>query len=245
MGAFVLALAFGTLIVSGVLIGAGVVLQLRQRWATVIPGLLAFASGTLLGAACLGLIPEAISTLSLNWVMRLVLAAIVAFFVLEKWVLWRHCHDPECSIHAAAGYLILIGDGIHNAVDGLVLGAAFAVDPLLGVTVGVAILAHEIPQEVGDFALLLEGGLSPARAIAYNLLSAVTIFPGILVGYGFASSGDTFVGAALAIAAGAFLYVALADLVPYLHERGSLDKVAGQLLPLAGGLAVIMLLGML
>jgi zinc and cadmium transporter len=142
---------FGTVAASGVLSGAGLALRLRGRWTTTAPILLGFASGTLLGAARLGLVPEATAILSLTWVMRLVLLAILVFFVLEKWVLRRHCYDPTCPVHIVAGYLILIGDSIHNAVDGLMLGATFAADTSLGVTAGIAILAHEVPQEVGDF----------------------------------------------------------------------------------------------
>jgi zinc and cadmium transporter len=244
MTGFGLGMLFGAIAVSAVLIGSGIVLRLQRISTTVIPALLAFASGTLLGAACFGLIPEAATTLSLDWVMRMVLVAIVGFFLLEKWVLFRHCHGPSCPVHAVAGYLILIGDGIHNAVDGLMLGATFAADPHLGVSVGIAILAHEVPQEVGDFALLTDGGLSPRRALAYNLLSAATVFPGVIVGYALVELVESAVGVALAIAAGGFFYVALADLVPDLHRRER-AKTLQQLLPLLGGVIVIVLAGML
>jgi zinc and cadmium transporter len=154
-------------------------------------------------------------------------------------VLWRHCHDGGCSIPTSAGYLLLVGDALHNAVDGLALGAAFLADPWLGLAVGLAVLAHEVPQEVGDFALLLDGGLSPARALAYNLLSATTIFPGVIVGYLLAAAVEPAMPIMLAITAGGFLYVALADLLPHLHQREHSATLGSQLLLLLAGVAVI------
>jgi zinc and cadmium transporter len=224
-----------------VVIGAAIVIRVTNLWTSVIPTLLGFASGTLLGAAFLGLIPEAAAWLDLRQVTTLVLVAVILFFLLEKWVLWRHCHDPNCPVHSTAGYLVLIGDGVHNAGDGVMLGAAFVADPALGVSVGIAVLAHEIPQEVGDFALLVESGLSRSRALAFNLLSAATIFPGVVVGYLLVEAVASAVGVALAIAAGGFLYIALADLVPDLHRRDQGKMFRTQLLPLLAGIAIIWL----
>ena len=240
-----LGMVFGALGVLGVLVGAGLVPRLRRAWPAVVPALLAFAVGTLLGAAFLGLLPEATEGIGPRSAMALALLGVLLFFFLEKTLLWRHCHDPACPTHAAAGYLILVGDGLHNLVDGLVIGAAFVVDLRLGVMTGVAVLAHEVPQEVGDFALLLEAGLSPRRALVYNLLSAATIFPGVVVGNLLAGRVDVAAGAALALAAGGFLYVALADLVPVLHARLDRAAIRHQLLPLLIGVALIWAAGRL
>jgi zinc and cadmium transporter len=245
MTTLALGLFFGALGASGVLVGAGLVLRLRQAWPAIVPALLAFAAGTLLGAAFLGLLPESTARIESRAAMSLALLGVLLFFLLEKTLLWRHCHDPACPTHAAAGYLLLIGDGLHNLVDGLVIGAAFVADPRLGVMTGIAVLAHEVPQEVGDFALLLEGGLTPRRALAYNLLSAVTIFPGVVVGTLLAVRVDTAAGVALAVAAGGFLYVALADLVPALHARLERGMLRDQLLPLLLGVALIWTAGRL
>ncbi len=238
-----LGLLFGAIAAFAVIIGAAIVLRLTNLWTGVIPALLAFASGTLLGAAFLGLIPEAAKSLALRSVTSLVLVGVILFFLLEKWVLWRHCHDPDCPVHEVAGYLILIGDGIHNAVDGVMIGATFVADQGLGISVGIAVLAHEIPQEVGDFALLVESGLSPTRALIYNLLSAATIFPGVVAGYFLVEMIASAVGVALAIAAGGFLYIALADLVPDLHRREQTKMLQTQLLPLLAGIAIIWIVG--
>ena len=171
--------------------------------------------------------------------MALALLGVLLFFLLEKTLLWRHCHHPVCPAYTAAGYLLLIGDGLHNLVDGLIIGTAFVADPRLGVMTGIAVLAHEVPQEVGDFALLLEAGLPPRRALAFNLLSAATIFPGVMVGTLLAGQVDIAAGVTLALAAGGFLYVALADLVPILHARLDRDGIRGQLLPLLIGVVLI------
>ncbi|MBI3974644.1 MAG: ZIP family metal transporter [Chloroflexi bacterium] len=265
-----LGLLVGLMSVAGVLIGAGLVVAMVQRHHGVMPALLALASGTLLAAALGELIPEAGEYLPLESVTWLVLLAIIAFLLLERWILWRHTHElsptltgrapgqseapaaghlltaPEHQGHRhahAAGYLILVGDGVHNFVDGVLLGAAFVADVHVGLAVGVAVLAHEVPQEVGDFVLLVESGLSKARALAYNLLSAATIFPGVVVGYLLVEQLAAALGVALAIAAGGFLYVALADLVPDLRSRyydwG--ETIKYQLVPLGTGVAVIAL----
>jgi zinc and cadmium transporter len=239
------ALLVGLGIVAAVVAGAAIVLLLMKARAAAISGLLSFATGTLLGAALLGLLPEAVEGMSTSAAGGVVLLGIAVFFVLERWVLWRHCHDVDCTMHTSAGYLILVGDALHNVVDGLALGAAFLADPWLGVAVGLAVFAHEVPQEVGDFALLLDGGLSASRALAYNLLSAATIFPGIVAGYLIAGAIEPAMPIILAVTAGGFLYVALADLVPHLHRREHPSTLSAQLLLLMAGVVVIAVAGQL
>jgi zinc and cadmium transporter len=232
-------LLFAGIAASGVLIGAAIVLRMRERWPNTVFALLAFAAGTLLGAAFLGLLPGATSEIRTETALQFGLVGVLLFFLMEKTVLWRHCHDPECPVHSTAGYLILIGDGVHNAVDGLIIGAAFVTDAKLGVMTGLAVLAHEIPQEIGDFALLLEGGLSTQRALVYNVLSAATIFPGVMAADLVAGWIDPAAGTALAIAAGGFIYVALADLVPMLHRKLDQPMLRDQIIPLFLGVVVL------
>jgi zinc and cadmium transporter len=241
--------ALGALItlasVAAVLLSAGAVIALRARHRAPLPPLLAFAAGTLLGAALLGLLPEAAERLPMAAVGWATLLAIVAFLLLERWVLWRHSHDVRpvaASETGPAGYLILVGDGVHNLVDGLILGAALLTEPSLGWMVAVAVLAHEIPQELGDFVVLLESGLSAPRALTYNVLAALTVFPGVVLGALLAETLLPALGAMLAAAAGGFLYVALADLVPDLHRRQGRGPdrrwrlvLRDQLAPLAAG----------
>ena len=276
--ALALGLLVGLAAATGVLLGAALVVALVRARRGLLPLLLSFAAGTLLGAALLGLIPEAAERLPLTTVTWIVLLAIVAFVLLEQWVLWRHSHDlgdagvaghgagaagdggqagraengraagqrAEASLNPA-GYLILVGDGVHNLVDGLLLGAAFVAETQLGIVAAAAVLAHELPQEVGDFVLLLESGLSRTRALLYNLLSASTILPGVVLGYLLAERIEPLVGVALGAAAGGFLYVALADLVPELHRRrrGLRRTLQHQLVPLLTGVVLIWALGRL
>ena len=136
----------------------------------LVPCLVSYATGTLLGAAFLGMIPAGLKLAPAFTVTATVLAGIVLFFVLEKLVLWRHCHDSECEVHGRAGPLILVGDAFHNFVDGIVIAGAFLTSVPLGISVSLAVVAHEIPQEVGDFAILLDSGYSKTRALALNLL---------------------------------------------------------------------------
>lgn len=245
MQALWLGLLFAGLTIGGLLLGAAGVSALTAARQALLHVLVAFAAGTLLGAAFLGLMPEAVEAIAPERVGLFALVAVAVFFLMEKWVIWHHCHDAECDHHQVAGYLVLAGDSLHNLVDGIALGAAFVADPALGVTVGIAVLAHEIPQEVGDYALLLDAGLSRARALAYNVLSAITIVPGVAAGYLVTEAVERAVPVALALAVGAFLYVALVDLVADLHRRGPPGAFPRQLGPMLAGAALIWLVGRL
>lgn len=161
-----------------------------------------------------------------------VLAGILLFFILEKMLLWRHCHDPQCEIHEASGDLILMGDAIHNAMDGIVIGASFATDISLGVAVSLAVIAHEVRQEVGDFAVLLESGLGRARALAYDLVSSLSTIPTPAAAYLSFSAVEKAIPVMLSIAAASFIYIALADLVPGLHRTVSPTSLPKELIPM-------------
>lgn len=208
----------------------------------LVPCFVSYATGTLLGAAFLGLIPQALTRLSVHHVGLAILSGIVVFFVLEKLLLWRHCHDGACERHATSGPLILIGDTLHNFVDGVVLAAAMVSSVPLGIATAIAIIAHEIPQEVGDFAILLESGYRRSLAFLYNTISSLGMLAGALIGYFFLSATTGILPHVMALSAASFIYVAVADLVPTLHRRTALRSGVLQLLLIVGGIATIVLL---
>ena len=139
--------------------------------------------------------------------------------MLEKLVIWRHCHDGECEIHGAAGPLILFGDAFHNFVDGIVIAAAFLVSIPLGAATALAVIAHEVPQEVGDFAILLDSGYSRQKAFVYNLLSSSVTLPAAIIAYFSLKAIQAVIPYILALSAASFIYIAMADLIPELHKR--------------------------
>ena len=199
----------------------------RQR---LLPHLVSFATGALLGAALLALLPHAVEGAGTDNVHRIGLALIVgilAFFVLEKLVLWRHCHDDPCEAHTphdhhrdrASATLILWGDAFHNALDGVLIAAAFMTDVHLGIVTAIAVFAHEVPQEVGDLAILVNGGMSRGRAMAMNVAVSLTSVVGAVIAFLALGAALEFLPYALAVAAASFLYVAVADLIPGLHRR--------------------------
>ena len=217
------------------------VLLAEERRARVLPHLISFATGAMLSAALLALLPESIEAAGparVPAVGAALLAGIALFFVLEKLVLWRHCHVDDCEGHGhfeqrrerAAGALVLIGDTVHNAFDGVLIAAAFLTDLRLGVVTTLAITAHEVPQELGDLAVLLHSGMRPRRALLFNLLSSCGSVLGALVGYLALRQALAILPYAIAIAAASLIYVAVADLIPGLHRRvdprGSLVQVA-------------------
>lgn len=198
--------------------------------------LIAVAAGTLLGVAFLDLIPEAVEEGGSD-IFLYVLFGIVAFFVLERFIFWHHCHNGKCDVHAFS-YLNLVGDGVHNMLDGMVIAAAYFVSIPLGVTTTIAIALHEIPQEIGDFAILIYGGFSRKKALFYNFLSALAAFGGVAIAYLFSSS-EGFFTFVLAFAAGGFIYIASADIMPELQKEIEFRRSLLQLLCLIGGIALM------
>lgn len=249
-------------LVSGVLsvLAAGLFLALpaRQREAA-LPHLVSFATGALLGAALLALIPHAVIGAGSERVHEVgiaLIAGIALFFVLEKFLLWRHCHDDHCDTHTvtdpqphahnhdearrkASGSLVLVGDALHNVLDGVLIAAAFLTDVHLGIVTAIAIMAHEIPQEVGNFAVLLHSGVSRRRALALNLLTSLTAVIGGVVGFYALETAVRMLPFALAVAASSLLYVAVADLIPGLHRKVDPRSSITQVLLLSLGVAVI------
>jgi zinc and cadmium transporter len=222
--------------------GAALMLSFPDRVReNLLPALLGYATGTLLGAAFLGMIPTALAGQTAIAISSTVLVGIVAFFILEKLVIWRHAHEHNGDSAVAAGPLILIGDAFHNFVDGVVIAGAFLTSVPLGISVSLAVVAHEIPQEVGDFAILLDSGYSKTRALLLNLLSALATLPGALIGYFFLAEAAALVPFILALSAASFIYIAIADLVPGLTRQRGFRVSVIQLLLLLSGIATIAL----
>ncbi len=217
----------------------------------LLPGLVSFAIGALLGAAFLGLMPHALGApafVNAHDIGGTILIGLLIFFMLEKMVIWRHCHSDHCEAHSlnlehiqekAAANMILIGDGIHNLVDGVLIAAAFLTDIHLGIVTSLAIIAHEIPQEVGDFAILLNGGFSRAKALLFNTLASLATLAGALVAYFFLQETIVVVPYVLAIAAASFIYIAVADLIPGLHRRTEVSATVQQFVLIIAGVVVI------
>ncbi|GMR03579.1 MAG: ZIP family metal transporter [Gammaproteobacteria bacterium] len=243
---------------------ASIFLLLPQGFRTrLLPTLVSFAIGALLGAAFLALLPDAIvevGTEQIHFMGIVVLLGLLAFFLLEKMIIWRHCHSHDCEVHGstsvagdttvhshnieqaqtlAAGNLILIGDGIHNLLDGVLIAAAFLTDIHLGIVTSVAVIAHEIPQEVGDFAILLQSGFSRAKALLYNVLTSLTTVIGGVVAYFALPIVESMVPYVLAVAASSFIYIAVADLIPGLHKRPEFSATAQQVALIILGVMVI------
>jgi zinc and cadmium transporter len=216
-------------------------LALRATW---VPMLVSFAIGALLGAAFLEIIPHAFEEGEAHQVAFAILGGIFGFFVLEKLLLWRHCHTENCEVHDAhdhgrSGALIVVGDTVHNFVDGVLIAAAFLQSVELGVVTAVAIIAHEIPQEVGDFLILLHSGYSRLRALALNLVSSAATVVGGVVGYFGLQLIAGLEAILLGIVAASMIYVAVADLIPGLHRRPELRDTASQALLIALGIGAI------
>ena len=233
-------IAFSILGSVGAIAGAALLLLFPEGTRkTLLPCLLSYATGTLLGAAFLGMIPNALQQATPIAISGTVLVGIVLFFVLEKIVIWRHCHDTECEVHSSAGPLILIGDAFHNFVDGFVIAAAFLTSVPLGIAASLAVIAHEIPQEVGDFAILLENGYSRTRALILNSLSSLTTLPGAVIAYFFLGATREAVPFILALSAASFIYIAIADLVPSLHRHTGLKAALMQFVLMLAGIGTI------
>lgn len=222
-----------------VLAAATLSLTLLRRYANL---LLSFAVGILLAATFLNLLPEALAGLPATTVGATLLISLILLFMLEKSLLWRHHHQrPERSDAGlkAGAAMVVVGDGLHNFVDGVLIAAAFLHDPALGWATATAVILHEIPQEVGDFMVLLAAGYSRGRALLLNLLSGAGAVVGGLIGYFTLSAAEQAIPYALAVAAATFLYVAIADLIPALQRHHRLRHSLGQCAMLLLGVGVI------
>lgn len=229
--------------------------------AKVLPHGISFATGALLAVAFWGLIPHAFEEVAPSEIQTLsgsIMLGLLLFFTLEKLLIWRHCHSNSCEVHVdtdeqddshghshahgshkSAGTMILIGDGIHNFVDGVLIAAAFLTDVQLGIVTSLAVAAHEIPQEVGDFAILLHSGFSKKKALIYNVLASLTtVLGGVLAYYSLAGLHDSL-PYFLAIASSSFIYIAVADLIPTLHKKTDIKTSLQQIALILAGVVLI------
>ncbi|MDP2902179.1 MAG: ZIP family metal transporter [Methylovulum sp.] len=227
----------------------------KQRNA-VLPHGISFAIGALLTVAFWGLIPQAFKDVGPEQFQSLsgtILVGILLFFMLEKLLIWRHCHYGGCEAHGdeqdhghshghgakSAGTLIILGDGIHNFVDGILIAAAFLTDVQLGIVTSLAVAAHEIPQEVGDFAILLASGYSKSKALFFNVLASLTtVFGGVLAYFSLEDLHD-HLPYFLALAAASFIYIAVADLIPSLHKKTDMKTSLQQIALIMAGVLLI------
>jgi len=227
------------------LVAAAFAYAVLSAW---VPRMVSYAVGALLGAAFLRLLPEAFSaTDNVENVFAATLAGVLGFFLLEKLALWRHAHEhgAAAGVHdhsRRSGLLIVIGDAIHNTVDGVAIAAAFLTDARLGVITTLAVIAHEIPQEVGDFMILLHAGYTKRKALLLNLLASLTSVAGGIAGYFVLQQTRAAVPYVLAVSAASFIYIAVADLIPDMHRSVDARSTAWQVALIAVGVATIALL---
>ena len=217
---------------------AGAILYfiLRQNLNKILIFLVAFTTGALLGGAFFHFLPEAYSQLNLTMIIILTLTGIIIFYAVEKILHWHHCHDGKCKKHPFT-YLILYGDAIHNFIDGLIIAGSFLISIPFGILTSILILAHELPQEIGDFGVLVYGGHSVSKALIYNFLAQLTSILGGVLGYFFITEQQAVY--LLPIAAGGFLYIALADLVPELFKQKEPVKIIINLIAIILGLLML------
>ena len=200
--------------------------------------LVALSAGVLMGDAFIHLLPESVEENGAEFFSLAFLASFSFFFLLERVVKWHHCHDTKCKVHSFA-YVNLVGDAIHNFIDGLIIAASFLASAPLGFATTVAVIAHEIPQELSDFGVLVYAGFSKRKALAYNFLSSLTALAGALIGF-YAASGVAWIQAfLLPFAAGGFVYIASSDLVPELHKQDNQAKAIIAFAVFLLGLAVM------
>jgi zinc and cadmium transporter len=216
--------------------------------------LVSYAIGALLGAVFLDVLPEAIELAdNASAVSGTVLAGILLFFTLEKVLIWRHCHHDHCEAHephehsghdhGRSGTMVIVGDTFHNFVDGIIIAAAFMVDTNLGIVTALAIIAHEIPQEVGDFVILLHSGYSKLRAFQLNLISSLATLVGGVLAYYALQGLQSWTPYILALSAASMIYVAVADLIPGLHKRTQMSDTVQQVALIGLGVATVGLVG--
>ncbi|MBI5414707.1 ZIP family metal transporter [Candidatus Peregrinibacteria bacterium] len=222
--------------------GALALLFQHKKIEKILLHLVAFSAGTMMAGALFHLLPEALAAYPLKNVLPFgfLIIGFSVFFILERFIFWHHCHrNGDCEVHPV-GYMSLIGDAIHNFLDGVVLIPAFFIDTHVGIATTIAIIAHEIPQEIGDFGVLLHAGMEPAKALFLNFLSAVFAILGVFFGWGIQGKMETMTPFLLAFTAGGFLYISASDLVPELHKEKNLLKATFSFLMFAVGILLMM-----
>jgi zinc and cadmium transporter len=215
----------------------------RQKLQDILLYLVSFAVGGLFGDAFIHILPETFERMAGNFFLPIyILSGIFVFFIVEKVIRWRHCHVPEHIHCRPAALMNLVGDGIHNFIDGVLIGASFSLSPTLGITTSLAVILHEIPQEIGDFGVLVHSGFSVKRALFFNFLSALTAVLGVVVALLIGQKVSNFALIMMPIAAGGFIYIAGSDLIPELHHDVNLKNSLKQFLALLLGVGVMLTL---
>jgi len=185
--------------------------------------LIGFAAGALIGSAFLHLLPEAVEEGGSSAVFFYTMIGFTVFFLMERYLYWRHCHNGVCEIHTFT-YMNLIGDGFHNFTDGLIIAASFTADLRLGVITTLAVIFHEIPQEIGDFGVLVYGGFSKAKALLFNFICALMSILGAILGYALSRATENATLFLISFTAGGFIYIAASDLIPELHRQKDVKR---------------------
>ncbi len=223
------------------LVGIFTFLFKKEKMTDLLLFLVSFSAGSLFGGAFLHLLPEAVEEFGFGMEIGLyALSGIVVFFVLEKFIHWRHCHIPTSDSHPHPfAYMNLVGDGLHNLIDGLVIGASYLVSLPLGIATSLAVLFHEIPQEMGDFGVLVQGGFTKKRALVLNFLTALTAIVGAIISLLIGNYFEGFIAFVLPFTAGGFLYIAGSDLIPELHKECRSHKSLVQLFGIIIGIALM------
>ncbi len=213
----------------------------EEKLNSLLSHLIAFAGGILFSISFLHLLPEACEKKTPFFIFLFFTLGFLIFYLLERFLLWHHCHKKGCPTHPFT-YLNLYGDGLHNFIDGLIIAAAYLSGITSGLLVTIATIAHELPQEIGDFSILLYGGFSKKKALLYNFLSAVTAVLGALLGFLFFPTITFFLPYLLALAAGNFTYIAASDIIPELHKEENRRKSFFSFLFFLSGLVLILIL---
>lgn len=237
-----LSILTATLVISsGSLVGiATISLQPKLLTRLILP-LVSLSAGTMIAASLLHLLPESLELLGDLLPFQLTLASFLAFFLLERFLHWRHCHEADHLTHHTMGTINLIADGLHNFLDGLLIAASFANGATLGFVSTLAIALHEIPQELGDFGVLLHSGFSRRRALFWNVMSSLTAIVGGILGYTLAHQVEAFAAYLLPVAAGGFLYLSAADLVPELKNAKTTKKTLATTITFLLGILLMLL----
>jgi len=230
-----------TLMVSLISLIGAVTLSVNDRILhKIVFYFIGFSAGALIGSAFLHLLPEALSENNSAAVFYYLILGMVLFFLMEHYLHWRHCHEETCRVHPFT-YLSLVGDSFHNFMDGLVITASFVVSLNLGIVTTLAIILHEIPQEMGDFAILVYGGFSKKKALFFNFLSALTALLGAFLGYFIVNLNRGFLDFILPLTAGGFIYIAASDLIPEIHKEKDLKRSSSAFLAFLLGIGFMAL----
>ncbi|HRS42816.1 MAG TPA: ZIP family metal transporter [Candidatus Diapherotrites archaeon] len=227
------------------IIGITVFFTNEKKLPNILLFLISFSAGALLGDAFIHLLPEAMDS-GINYVPIAVISGILAFFVLEKFVQWRHCHQPTSKEHPhPLATMNLVGDAFHNFLDGVIIATSYVVSIPLGIATTVAVLLHEIPQEIGDFGVLVYAGYSKKKALLMNFIISLTALLGGIVGLLLSKSITSFSGIMIAFTAGGFIYIATADLIPEMKKDTNFKKTSIQLIGLLLGIGIMLLMTLL